>query len=68
MLETALISKTLDPPKSGALGLSLFSLVVNPRLVRHIHFVLFRCLRLRPVITVHDVLIILRGCDKAAGW
>jgi len=32
MLEIVLIPKTLGPPKSGALGLSLFSLMVNPRL------------------------------------
>jgi len=32
MLEIVLTPKILGPPKSGALGLNLFSLLVNPRL------------------------------------
>ena len=32
MLEIALTPKSLGSPRSGALGLSLFSLMVNPRL------------------------------------
>jgi len=32
MLEIVLTPKILDPQESGALGLSLFSLMVNPRL------------------------------------
>jgi len=32
MLEIVLTPKIFGPPKSGALGLSLFSLMVNPRL------------------------------------
>jgi len=34
MLEIVLTPKILGPPKSGALGLSLFSLMANPRLMR----------------------------------
>jgi len=32
MLEIVLTPKIFGPPKSGALGLSLFSLMLNPRL------------------------------------
>jgi len=32
MLEIVLTAKILGPPNSGALDLSLFSLMVNPRL------------------------------------
>jgi len=32
MLEIVLTPKILGPPKSGALGLTLFSLMINPRL------------------------------------
>jgi len=32
MLEIVLTPEILEPPKSGAPGLSLFSLMVNPRL------------------------------------
>jgi len=34
MLEIVLIPEILEPPESGALGLSLFSLMVNLRLHR----------------------------------
>jgi len=34
MLVTVLTPQILGPPISGALGLSLFSLMVNPRLAR----------------------------------
>jgi len=38
MLEIVLIPKTLGPLKSGAVGLSLFSLMANPRLsVLYVH-------------------------------
>jgi len=37
MLEIVLTREILGPPKSGALGLSLFSLMVNPWLVLVTH-------------------------------
>jgi len=39
MLEIVLTPNILGPPKSGALGLSLFSLLENPRLtITHTEF------------------------------
>jgi len=35
MLEIVLTSKILSPPNSGPLGLSLFSLMANRRLIQH---------------------------------
>jgi len=38
MLEIVLNPKILPPPKSGALGLSIFSPMVNPRLPKPLRY------------------------------
>jgi len=43
----------------------LITVVSAARTVQRIHFVLCRCLRLRPLITWRSNF---RECDKAAGW
>jgi len=60
MLEIVLTPKRLGPPKFGPLGVSLFSLMVNPRLLLTLprHSRLYRALH--PKLQATDCLIIFR--------